>query len=263
MANDENNPKNSPEVQELEQQLREANEALSASQVELDQARSERLDAVGREEKAVKREREARARETDAVSRAQDAEATVKEGMEAALLEAEKARKKAEKATQQAEAERQRAETAIENQQLADKRFDAEQKAIRGLRDFVRDSLSDIMTGVDDAAIVASSRQLTDGLTEGGLVAPSRVGTQVGSTRESLVEFDVAVIGGEQQSKKDVKSAEANLKLSLMKVVPLGFSAGAGRRQTRSSEERSEISRHNRIRFSVPVVFAYQDHPLE
>ena len=51
-------------------------------------------------------------------------------------------------------------------------------------------------------------------------------------------------------------SASARAKLSFLKVVPLDLSAEVSGSFEKSKGERSEVSRHNRIRFSVPVVFA-------
>ena len=172
---------------------------------------------------------------------------------------------------------REKIETAEKAAQEAGKRLrddcarktliEAERKARRRLRDFVQQSLSDILAGVDDAAVYARHRQLDGGLKDSGFITPGRIGSLTASGRESTVEFDLAIVAGEQVTdhKRESQDRGVEAKVSFMDVIPLGFSAEArsGVRSEKHSEERSEVSRHNRVRFTVPVTFASLDDPAE
>lgn len=158
-------------------------------------------------------------------------------------------------------------EERLKKNNIAEKILNEEKEAQRGLRDFVQQSLSDILAGVDDAAVDARHRQLDGGLKESGFVTPGKVGSVAQRGRDSTVEFDLAVVAGEQltEDRRKALAKEGKVKLSFMNVIPLGVSveARAAVRTERRSEERRELTRHNRIRFSVPVTFARLDDPTE
>ena len=93
-----------------------------------------------------------------------------------------------------AERQAMAAKPSLEQNNVALKRVEEEKAARRGLYDFVRESLSDILRGVDGAAAEAQTRQVEDGLAQSGFVSLGSIGNGAGPDRESLVEFDVAVI---------------------------------------------------------------------
>lgn len=190
-------------------------------------------------------------------------------GVERARADSEEARaiQTAQKAAKKAAEAAQAAKDSLEKNHAAKDFLVAEQQARGRLRDFVQQSLSDILAGVDDAAVAARHRQLESGLQESGFITPGRVGSLPAAGRESTVEFDVAVVAGKQVSDHQKEGEEQGIgaKISFMDVIPLGFTAEASSRirSERHSNERSDISRHNRVRFAVPVTFASLDEPAE
>ena len=270
MANgEEGNDQGQNENRDLEQELKAAQQKLETAEEGLSRIRTERDEAVERKKIAENDAEQARNLEESAKKGAKkartDRNAASKREAEAIRRErvAVQRAKDAENKANRAKEREKAANEALNEQALADKLFEDAKAARRGLRDFVRDALTDIMLGVDDAATHAGSRKLTDGLSESGLISPSSIGDRPGTNRESLVEFDLAVMAGEQHTDKFEKDSGANLKLSLMNVLPLGISGQAGWHRKKTSEDRSEVSHHNRIRFSVPVVFARGDDSLE
>lgn len=142
-------------------------------------------------------------------------------------------------------------------EKLAEKEYAARTE----LRDFVSCSLSDIMRGVDDAALSAVGRHLESGLLEEPMISPSRVGQLVNGS-ETLVNFDIAVIASTKETRGDKKTRglEAGVKVSkVMEVVGLAGSAGFQMRRESGKEEQSGRTQHHRIRFAVPLIFASQD----
>ena len=257
MANDEH--RESEEMVALKRQLQELEAALETAQNSGDRRQME-VDALSATLGEAEQQKAA----------AHGAATTASLVADAATKRADAAERAAEAANKRAEAANQRAEESLKklgDQDFARDLLAKEEAARRGLRDFVRESLSDIMSGVDDAAAIASCRRLNDGLEESGLVSPSRVGSVAGRGAETLVEFDVAVVAGEQRmdGRQDSKETGGTVGLSFMKVIPLGFSAKVSRTAARktTSEDRSEISTHNRIRFTVPIRFASSGELLD
>ncbi len=247
------------ELEAQEQQLNRARESEKAIRARLQ-------DLQESEDRRVTEAAEAAAAD-DARKAAEKLAADAKVAKEAAeerLADANDAKKAAEKRLTEAQREATRAKEELKKDNAANTLLKAAHAAQRGLYDFVRDSLSDILSGVDAAAADARCRQLEECLDESGFVSPGSVGAPVGGSRESVVEFDVAVIAGNQQTLGKASGVEGNLQVKAkMSVLPLGLEAGvSGRRETRS-EDRSELSHHNRIRFSVPVVFASHGDPVE
>ena len=260
------------ELEEQDQQLKRALESVAAA-VKSEQAITARLRYVEEsadrqaEEAAKAAADEARDAADERVAEVQREATRAREEATKAKEEVAKAKEEAAKAkakTTKAEEEATKATAELKKDNAANTLLKAAHAAQRGLYDFVRDSLSDILSGVDAAAADARCRQLEECLDESGFVSPGSVGAPVGGSRESVVEFDVAVIAGNQQTLGKASGVEGNLQVKAkMSVLPLGLEAGvSGRRETRS-EDRSELSHHNRIRFSVPVVFASHGDPVE
>ena len=241
----------------LQEQLRSKNEQLE-SKDELLRAKDEQLRSEAAQVDRLRGK-------LDAAETARDS-ARQELGVEKARAEeAGNARRAAEEKAASAREEAGKYKARLDADNSAKRLLEAEQDARRGLRDFVQQSLTDILAGVDAAAMDARERQLDGGLEESGFMTPGRVGFPSGSGRDSIVEFDLAVVAGKQRIDEETGSeeAEAKAKVSFMDVIPLGFSAEAraGVRSERRSEERSDLTRHNRIRFSVPVTFASLDDP--
>lgn len=131
-----------------------------------------------------------------------------------------------------------------------------------GLQDFVSDSLSDIMKGVDHAALFAVERYVSSGLREDPMISPSRIG-QVAQGSETLVHFDLAVTANaeEVENRKKITEDEmsASASASIMQVLSLSAAISHEVRQESGTAQQSGISQQHRIRFSVPIVFAEQD----
>lgn len=277
---------------ELERELQTSRDKIEALEASLDRVGTERDEYKGLQDAAALRAKEAETRAATAVAGREDVEAEAREAREK-LVEAEReigeaveskrkavermkaaeaARKVAEdeaeaavKQAQTAQSQEAEAERKLEANNIAVERFKEEQEARRGLQEFVRVALLDVMNGVDDAALEARANQVRGGASESGFAVASRIGRDNGPDRESLVDFDLAVIVGTSKAKGsgEIKDAKGGGKVSL-NVLGLGFSAGASVRSEskKTTEERSEVSQHNRIRFSVPVVFARHGDPL-
>ena len=128
-----------------------------------------------------------------------------------------------------------------------------------GIRDFVRQSLLDIMAGVDDAAAMGKTRELNEGLTD-YLPAVTMIGTSSADERASdRVEFDLAVTVAQSASEQKGKGGtlDASFKVGVMGLGKLHV--GASGHIERTVGEASSSQRANRLRFSVPIVYAVQD----
>ena len=200
-------------------------------------------------------------------SRADRAVEEAGKARQAAEEEAANARKDAREEVAQARKDADAAQASLDADNSNKRLLEAELKGQSGLSEFVRQSLSDILAGVDHAAVEARSRQMEGGLKESGFTTPGRVGFPSGSGRDSMVDFDLAVVAGTQTKTGDTdkEETEAGARIDFMKVIALPFSVEARRRvqRERSSEESREQTHHNRIRFSVPVTFASLDDPTE
>ena len=229
----------------LKELLRLKDELLQSKTEEVDSLRAKLLDAETAKESVQQELRDEKSRTNRAVD------------------EATSARREAKSATVRADEYK----TDLEKDNSFKRLLAAELEARRGLRDFVQQSLSDILAGVDDAAVDARDRQLDGGLKESGFITPGGVGFPSGTGRDSVVDFDLAVVAGTREVKgqTDGQESEVKAKISFMDVIPLGFSAEArsSARSERRSENSSDLTRHNRIRFSVPVTFASLDDPAE
>ena len=189
------------------------------------------------------------------------------EAEEGKTTNAKKALEEQEKVAQTAQERADDLEAQLNEAKNSVSIFEEEKEARRGLSEFVEQSISDILAGVDNAAVEARRRQLDGSLKESGFITPGSVGSIAQRGRDSNVEFDLAVVAGEQHTEEqgDGTNSEVKTRVSFMNVIPLGFSAEARRelRKERRSEERRNLTRHNRIRFSVPVTFACLDDPME
>lgn len=265
MANGDGDDPRGPGQDERERRLREE---LEAKERQLQRALANVAEALESEKLARARAQDVREaaqdRVADAEGAAADAEKAAEERVAAARKAMEDARNEADDRVTEAQNEATRAKEELEKDNAANTLLKAAHAAQSGLHDFVRDSLSDILGGVDAAAAEARCRQLEEGLDESGFVSPSSVRAPVGGSRESVVEFDVAVIVGNQQMSGEETDVGGDVRVKAkMSVLPLGLEAGLSARRETRSEDRSELSHHNRIRFSVPVVFASHGDPVE
>ena len=149
------------------------------------------------------------------------------------------------------------------------KRIDKHEKLLQkqaksdwGIRDFVRESLLDIMGGVDDAAAKGQTRTLKEGL-EGYLPSVTAIGVaSSGDQPAERVEFDIAVtvMQDEREEIGEDKQVNAGFKIGLpLPFVQLGAEAGASRQWERTQASSNSSEQANRIRFSVPIIYATQD----
>ena len=229
---------------------------------ESDEERVARERAETRKAEADARLAEARASKAEADVRRAEAEAD-RIGAEADLRKAE-----AERAT----AEARRLQTVeAEKAALAKKASDAEIRRAKaneeliadlgdsgpGVREFVRQSLLDIMEGVDDAAAMGRLRATDDGL-ERFLPAVTMIGGAPAEGRTERVEFDLAVTVN-QTTKKTAGAggkAEADFKVGVFGVGKLHV--GASGHIERVVAEGATNEQTNRLRFAVPISYAVQ-----
>ena len=176
---------------------------------------------------------------------------------EVARAKAEESRAKADLARIEAEKER-----ASANREIA-KNMNEQPAGGLGVRDFVKQSLLDIMAGVDDAAAVGRTRAFHDGL-DGYLPAVTVIGAASAEGHAiDRVEFDLAVTA--TQAKGDETDEGVELRGDL-KVGAFGvgsFHLGASGHIERVTSEASSLEQVNRLRFSVPIVYAVQDDSVD
>ena len=167
--------------------------------------------------------------------------------------EAEMARRTAEK-----DLAKLQGEIVTGNRKLA---TDMNEQAERGLgvRQFVRQSLLDIMAGVDDAAAKGKIRAENDGM-DGFLPSVTMIGatTDEGSVSER-VEFDLAVTVAESASDATKEGGEVNAGLQVSLFGVAKFQVGASGQVERVTNEASSQGRSNRLKFAVPIVYAEQE----
>ena len=233
----------------------------------------ERLD------KAEVEKREADARKTKADARQADAKAKLLE-MEAAKSAAEKERHKAEKKRHKAEKKKfdleiQKAEAdgAIvkEERALVDQYNKIRTDMVEadwGVREFVRESLVNIMQGVNEAAVMGKSHDLkgASGMTE---ILPSLSAVGAASSAEQQterVEFDLAVTVTRAHDEKATDS-DSKTKRGFMVGVASMFSVEVGeggeKRIEQVSGHSSSREQASRIRFAVPITYAAQNDALD
>ena len=131
-----------------------------------------------------------------------------------------------------------------------------------GIRQFVRDSLLGIMGGVDDAAAKGKTRALRDGL-EGYLPSVTAIGAaSSGDQQVERVDFDMAVTVVEAKRIDSETNSEVSAGFKIAFPISSALvSLGAGGSRHRGSAQASSNSSEqaNRIRFSVPIIYATQD----
>ena len=191
---------------------------------------------------------------------------------ECKIIEAEVSRTELHKAKLEAETEKYKAdvkrikkdEKKLEKQRDWAKEDSAQMqgfaKCSSGVREFVRNSLLDIMAGVDDAAAVGKTRELTEGLVR-YLPTVTAIGAgESGEHGAERVEFDLAVTVVVTKDDVDHKKVGGELK-----IAPTFFPVRAGiSGQYESTQGITNSSEYaNRIRFSVPIVYAIQNDPLD
>ena len=250
MANeDENDTENlNARIRDLEKQLGES-EARAAAEKEIERARN-RLASEQREA-AEKKAAEAESRLGELRSRLTESAAAAAELAEV------------KKELNNAEEQLKKAKGSLEELGEFEERAKAELEARTELREFVASSLADIMRGVDEAALSAVSRHLQSGLLEEPMISPSRVGQGVAGA-ETLVHFDLAVVASSQKVEGEGGEQSGGVGISVRGKLweQIGFTGTAGFRIRRESfgEERHGVTHDQRIRFSVPLVFASQDN---
>lgn len=235
---------------EADREKLKAEAAKLLADAEKARAESKMIEAEAEKAQAEKERLQAEARRIEA---------------EAATSELEKGRLKAETKKYDADVKKIEAdkERIAEQRELAKadtEKMEEHAKASTGVRDFVRDSLLDIMAGVDDAAAVGKTRDLTEGLV-GYLPSVTAIGAAAsGDHQAERVEFDLAVtvVVAEKEAGSDKLAGE-------LKIAPMFFpvSGGLSGRIERNRELSHSSEFANRIRFSVPIVYATQNDPLD
>lgn len=194
----------------------------------------------------------------------------------AAQTEAEHARKAAEARTKELVAERETADAArcaaeaelaklqanidSANTDLATTMNEQAERGL-GVREFVRQSLLGIMAGVDDAAAIGKVRALDDGI-DGFLPSVTRVGaTALEENVSERVEFDLAVTLSTSANEEDNRGAKAGLQVGFPGVAK--FHVGASGHIERVTSEATSQDRSNRLKFSVPIVYAVQEASVD
>ena len=259
------------------------------SEAEVDRAKAEaeraRAEAKKAEAAASKIRAEIRAVKLNTAARKTDAEvenikAKAKAEAKAEVKAETKAEAKAEaKAEVKAEAEAKRLNAESEKVQAETQKLNAEIKrasqsqnlfetaseqmtkgqAGTGIREFVRESLLDIMGAVDDAAAVGKTREFNEGLV-GYLPSVTAIGdASVDNHSSAQVEFDLAVTVIESDSASGDKGAA--LKIGVPAIF--GVSIAASGYLQSSTGHASEREQTNRIRFSVPIKYAREHAPIE
>ena len=225
--------------------------------IELLRARVRTLE--GRVEEANHQAEEAQTALEEAEQRATNATEAVNISREL-REQAESARTEIEGRLKKTEELLQTTRSDIEKQNQFRAQVEEERSTRTTLRDFVADSLSEIMKGVDDAAYLAGVRQLEE--RDNAMVSPSRVGPVTTET-ETLVQFDLAIVANkeavEELSKARKSQTEAKLSIPLLEVIGLSLGAGTSSSSESRTETRDATTHHNRIQFSVPIIFASQE----
>ena len=127
-----------------------------------------------------------------------------------------------------------------------------------GIREFVRQSLLDIMAGVDDAASVGKTRALNDGL-DRFLPSVTMIGaTAAEGSASDRVEFDLAVTVAQSESETAKGGTEVHAGLQVSAPWLGKFHVGASGHIERVTTEASFQEQANRLRFAVPIVYALQ-----
>lgn len=146
------------------------------------------------------------------------------------------------------------------NQDLAKKRNDIISKQANwGIRGFVRESLLEIMAGVDDAAACGKAREAEEGLRD-FLPSVSMIGAcKSAEQRTEHVEFDIGASFTEKKEIKNGKEQHAGFKLLVSSFAQFGVGASG----SVESLESDSSAQTNRIRFSVPIVYGSQRDPLD
>ena len=131
-------------------------------------------------------------------------------------------------------------------------------KALPGIREFVRETLSQIMYGVDDAAAIGKTRELDEGLV-GYLPSVSAIGSDtVEDHSVERVEFDLVVVHSAANAEE--KKQSGNLKV-VANWLPLRLAASGQIEQAHSQAVSNEST--NRVRFAVPYHIRGSKQPDE
>lgn len=126
-------------------------------------------------------------------------------------------------------------------------------EATTGLREFVSDTLRDILEGVDEIAVISRTSELTTSA-EGYIHSTGAVGTaRDSSDATEHVLFDIEVMVSSEQAGKD--TGRVDLKVGTNFVFASAQLSGEG-----ASERGFGMTRQasNRIQFRVPITYAKQ-----
>ena len=185
---------------------------------------------------------------------------------EARLAEATNKRLAEERDSAIVERDEARSKVAeLEAKQASDfaRKMNEEEERGLGIREFVRQSLLDIMAGVDDAAGIGKIQALNGGL-DGFLPSVTMIGSAPGEgSAGDRVEFDLAVTVAKSGSEQDKASGEAHAGLRVSAPWLGKFHVGASGRIERVTSEASSQEQANRLRFSVPIVYALQGESVD
>ena len=131
-----------------------------------------------------------------------------------------------------------------------------------GIKEFVQQTLFDIMQGVDNAATKATCQAAKSGLqAEGFLSSVSMIGAPSSAEPQvASVEFDLMVTAAKGAEGSETERSGFGL---LLNVVPMILNFGGVKDKQSTTGESTSTSLANRIRFSVPITYASQSDPLD
>lgn len=239
-----------PPDEQVAEEIRTLRLQLNAATQNAEDARQDAENAKREAAAATREAVDAKEQAEKAIADAGIAEQRITDAREAAL-NAEGAALNASRALEEVRKDAEAARRDLEATRASKDHDELEQKARTSLRGYVANVLSEIAAGVDDAAIHATSRDLTEGMSEGGIISPSRIGLVPGQDTETTVEFDLAIIYRQAEKKTHEGGLEVSAGISVLGL-------GATGRWATASEQQHSMDQHNRIRFSVPIKFASQ-----
>ena len=246
-------------------------DAAAGATADLAKAQADKAAAETRKAEAEARTAEAETRKVEAEANKAEAEVeevkaqTARAIAEKNTLVAEKERLAAEAARHKAE--RSKAETETARLETEAHRADADRELADqlnadasglGIRDFVRQSLLDIMAGVDDAAAMGRTRGFTEGLDTFLPAVTSIGGKPEGPPATDRVKFDLAVAVSRSEAKEGTDDVEgkAEFRVGVLGVGKLHV--GASGRIERVTAEGASSEQTNRLSFAVPITYAVQ-----
>ena len=227
-------------------------EAAAAATAAKERAEARLLEAQAAQTEADNARKVAEARTKEAEANTKAAEANIKE------LVAARDKVDAERSAAEAKLAELKAKIGSTNAELATKMNEQADRGL-GVRDFVAQSLLEIMAGIDEAAAMGKVRAVDDGV-DGFLPAVTRVGaTALEENVSERVEFDLAVTLSTSASKQGKQGGKATAGLQVRFLDVAKFQVGASGHIERVTTEATSQDRSNRLKFSVPIVYAVQE----